>query len=68
LSSESGTGRHCHGDTPGMADCVLVPQVANAIRFKVDLTEFPTIRRIDEECGKLDAFRKAAPQNQPDAE
>jgi len=45
-----------------------VPQVANANRFKVDLTPFPTIRRINDECLKLEPFRKAMPQNQPDAE
>src|SRR5512145_1832050 len=50
LATEAGTGRYCHGDTPGFADCVLVPQVANARRFKVDLAAFPTICRIDAAC------------------
>jgi len=68
LASEPWTGRFCHGDTPGLADIALVPQVANANRFKVDLTPFPTIRRIDDACMKLTAFQKAAPANQPDAE
>jgi maleylacetoacetate isomerase len=66
LASEPQTGRFCHGDAPGFADCALVPQVANANRFKVDLSDFPTIVRINDECLKLDAFQKAAPQNQPD--
>ena len=68
LATEKETGKFCHGDTPGFADITLVPQVANANRFKVDLIPFPTIRRINDECLKLDAFRKAMPQNQPDAE
>jgi maleylacetoacetate isomerase len=68
LSGEPDTGRFCHGDTPGVADCVLVPQVANARRFKVDLGEFPTILRIDEACRDLEPFRQAAPENQPDAQ
>jgi maleylacetoacetate isomerase len=68
LANEPHTGRFCHGDTPGFADCVLVPQMANALRFKVDLTPFPTIRRIYDECQTLEAFRKAAPENQPDAQ
>ena len=68
LATEKETGKFCHGDTPGFADITLVPQVANANRFKVDLTPFPTIRRINDECLKLDAFRKAMPANQPDAE
>ena len=50
-----------------MADCTLVPQLANAVRFKVDLSAFPTILRINEECLQLEAFRKAAPSNQADA-
>ena len=68
LATEKQTGTFCHGDAPGFADITLVPQVANANRFKVDLTPFPAIRRINDECLKLDAFRKAMPANQPDAE
>jgi maleylacetoacetate isomerase len=68
LAGERETGRYCHGDTPGFADCALVPQMANALRFKVDLAEFPTIRRINAACLELEAFQKAAPENQPDAE
>jgi len=68
LAREPWTGRFCHGDTPGLADVALVPQIANARRFKVDLTPFPLIRRIGDECVKLEAFQKAAPENQPDAD
>ncbi|MGQ0578805.1 MAG: maleylacetoacetate isomerase [Betaproteobacteria bacterium] len=68
LAGEMETGRYCHGDEPGFADISLVPQVANANRFKVDLMPFPTIRRINDECLKLEPFRKAMPANQPDAE
>lgn len=68
LSSEPETGRFCHGEQPGFADCALVPQVANANRFEVDLSEFPTIRRINEACLALEAFQRAAPANQPDVE
>jgi len=68
LATEKETGTFCHGDAPGFADITLVPQVANANRFKVDLTPFPNIRRINDECLKLEPFRKAMPQNQPDAE
>jgi maleylacetoacetate isomerase len=46
----------------------LVPQVANASRYRVDLEPFPTIRRINDECLALEPFRQAMPQNQPDAE
>jgi maleylacetoacetate isomerase len=68
LAEERSTGRFCHGDAPGFADCVLVPQVANAKRFKVDLGAFPAIVRINDECQKLEAFKRAAPERQPDAE
>ena len=62
------TGKFCHGDTPGMADCCLVPQIANGKRFDCNFDHVPTVMRIWEECNKLDAFQKAAPQQQPDNE
>ena len=68
LATEKETGQFCHGDTPGFADITLVPQVANANRFNVDLDAFPVIRRINENCLALETFKKAMPQNQPDAE
>ncbi len=67
LSSDPETGKFCHGDTPGIADCYLVPQVYNANRFKCDLTPYPIIRRINETCLAMDAFESAIPENQPDA-
>ncbi|BAL26636.1 maleylacetoacetate isomerase [Azoarcus sp. KH32C] len=68
LASDPRTGRFCHGDTPGLADCCLVPQVFNARRFDCKLDGMPTVLRITEACEALDAFRAAAPANQPDAE
>jgi len=67
LAGSKVTGRFCHGDRPGMADIYLVPQVWNARRFNVPLGAFPTIMRIDAACNEIEAFRKAAPENQPDA-
>jgi len=61
------TGTFCHGATPGMADCCLVPQLYNARRYHIDLTDFPLITRIDAACAKLPAFIAAHPSNQPDA-
>lgn len=58
---------YCVGDKPSLADVCLVPQVFNALRFKVDMTAYPKIAAIYERCNKLDAFIDAAPQNQPDA-
>jgi maleylpyruvate isomerase len=62
------TGRFCHGDTPGLADCCLVPQLANARRFECDLSEYPTLLRIERACTELVAFQNAVPSRQPDAE
>ena len=67
LANSKETGRFCHGDTPTIADAFLVPQVYNAERSGVDMTKFPTIRRIYDECNKHPAFQKAAPERQPDA-
>lgn len=67
LSREAGSGDFCHGDTPGLADLCLVPQVFNAERFACDLTAYPRIRRIVANCRALDAFARAAPEAQPDA-
>lgn len=61
------TGLCCHGDTPGMADCCLVPQVYNARRFDIDISAYPTIARITEYCESLPAFQAAHPDKQPDA-
>ena len=55
------SGPYCHGDAPTAADVFLVPQVANAIRYKVDIAGFPRTRRIYDACMKLDAFAKAHP-------
>jgi maleylpyruvate isomerase len=59
-------GRHCYGDTPGLADCLLIPQVFNAFRFGVDMAPFSTLCSIYEHCNTLAAFIAANPANQPD--
>ena len=56
-----------YGFTTHVFDCVLVPQYYNAVRFDVDMKPFPTINRIYAACMELDAFIRAAPENQPDA-
>lgn len=68
LAGDARTGKYCHGDTPSMADCCLVPQVINAGRFGNDLSPYPTVMRIHAECLKLEAFDRAQPMKQPDAE
>ncbi|MFJ2990453.1 maleylacetoacetate isomerase [Collimonas sp. NPDC087041] len=68
LARDKRTGKFCYGDTPTLADCCLIPQIFNAQRLKCDLSAMPTLMRIHENCQQLEAFVKAAPQNQPDAE
>ena len=61
------TGLFCHGDTPTLADCCLVPQMFNARRFATPLDPFPTLCRIEAACLALEAFQRAAPEVQADA-
>ena len=44
----------------------VIPQVVNSERYRLDLSPYPTISRIYENCMRLDAFIKAHPNNQPD--
>ncbi|RED45765.1 maleylacetoacetate isomerase [Aestuariispira insulae] len=67
LANSTETGRFCHGDQPGLADCCLVPQVYNARRFDVDMARYPVLAGIDAACLELEAFRQASPEEQGDA-
>ena len=68
MAKTPGTGKYSQGDAPGIADCTLVPQVFNAQRYKCDLAPFPTVMRVFDACMKLEAFDRAQPGKQPDAE
>lgn len=54
------------GNTPGWAELHLIPQMANARRFGINLSPYPLLSVIEANCVKLDAFQKARPENQPD--
>jgi maleylpyruvate isomerase len=64
----SETGPFCFGEAPGMADLCLVPQLANARRFGVDLADFPRLLKAEVAAKNLGAFADAAPERQTDAE
>jgi maleylacetoacetate isomerase len=68
LAGDTRTGNFCHGGSPSLADIALVPQVVNAERYRLDLSPYPTLSRIFENCMRLEAFIAAHPKNQPDYE
>ncbi|MEM6832017.1 MAG: maleylacetoacetate isomerase [Pseudomonadota bacterium] len=55
------------GDAPSLFEIVLIPQLYNARRFDVDLSDLPTLLRVEEHCLAISAFKKAHPDQQPDA-
>ena len=59
LARDAATGRFCHGEQPTLADVCLVPQMANARRFNIDLSPYPTLVRIEAACNALPAFANA---------
>ena len=61
-------GPFCFGAEPTIADLCLVPQLANARRFGVDLAAFPRLLKAEAAASKVKAFADAAPDRQPDAE
>jgi maleylpyruvate isomerase len=61
-------GPFCFGAEPTIADLCLVPQLANARRFGVDLAAFPRLLKAEAAASNIKAFADAAPDRQPDAE
>lgn len=68
LVRSSATGKFCHGDSPSIADCCLVPQLFNARRFGCDLSTYSKLLTIEANCNALPEFRAASPDVQADAE
>lgn len=69
---EALVGRHggtfAFGDTPTTVDAFLIPQIYSAERFGVDLAPFPRLLAINAAATALDAFARAHPSAQPDAD
>jgi len=68
LARDPATGSFCHGESPTLADICLIPQMANARRFAIDIEAYPTLKRIEAACNAIKAFADATPAQQPDAE
>jgi maleylacetoacetate isomerase len=67
LAGDPRTGRFCHGDEPGLADCVLVPQIFNARRMNCRVDHVSTVMRIFDACMAEPAFASTQPSACPDA-
>ncbi len=61
-------GPFCFGSAPTIADLCLIPQLANARRFGVDISAYPRLLTAEAAAKGLKAFADAAPERQPDAE
>jgi maleylacetoacetate isomerase len=68
LAREQRSGDFCYGDTPGLADICLVPQMFSALRFGVDVSNLPRLGAVHAACEALPAFAQAHPSRQPDNE
>jgi maleylacetoacetate isomerase len=60
-------GPYAFGDTVTLADICIVPQVYNARRYNVPLSDFPRVVAVDASARQHPAFAAAAPEVQPDA-
>lgn len=66
LLERYGDGPYCFGEKPTLADCCLVPQVANAERMGCDLRGYRRVLAVYRHCQSQPAFLQAAPGQQPD--
>ncbi|GGE72574.1 maleylacetoacetate isomerase [Paenalcaligenes hominis] len=66
LLEAHGHGIWCFGNQPTLADCCLVPQLANAERMGCDLSAFPRLVSVYQQAITHEAFQRAQPKEQPD--
>jgi maleylacetoacetate isomerase len=67
LEAVAGDGPYVFGDSVSLADVLLVPQIYNSRRIEMPTDEFPKLIAAVDNCNRLEAFKKAAPEAQPDA-
>ena len=68
LVNDKDVGLYCFGNSPTIVDICLFSQVVNNVRFEVDMSKYPKINSVYNNCLNNEAFSKALPKNQPDAE
>ena len=68
LKLEGFSGNFCVGNSPSLADCLLVPQVFNAQRFEARIDDLDAVLAINARCLELPAFASTHPSQVPDAE
>jgi len=57
---------YCCGETPGLADICLMPQMYNARRWGVEVADLPRILSVEAACAEHPAFAAAHPdRHQP---
>ena len=66
LLERHGSGPFCFGDAPTLADCCLIPQIANALRTGCDTAPYPHAMAVYNHAIAQPAFTTAMPANQPD--
>ena len=67
LKNSGSEGHFCFGESLGLADVCLIPQVNNGLRFNCNLSGYPRIQSIWDHCMTLYPFKLAAPEAQPDS-
>lgn len=55
------------GETPTLADCLVIPQIWSSSRFGVDLSAYPALSALRDHAARHPAFQAAHPERQPDA-
>ncbi len=67
LESQISANPFCHGGSISMADLYLIPQIYNALRFKIDLSSYPNLMKVYTHCETHPAFISAHPDQQIDS-
>lgn len=66
LGPDDGKRRYLFGDTPGMAEAILVPQLYGTRNYGGDTSRYPILTKVETACMTLDAFALTHPRHAPD--